>query len=105
MTRPTPEAIATAQAVLNYLSSSSDHSAYAVGHELQRFFQAAVEDRDEQWSEALHEAFGGKWIDPPEMMGRVRDCPAIPEWVGLHVKNAINAAVEAKEAEEDSSIT
>ncbi len=60
MTRPTPEAIVAAEAVLNYLSSSSDHTVYAVAHELQRFVLAAVENRDEQWCEALHEALGGK---------------------------------------------
>ena len=105
MTKPTHEAMVAAEAVLNYLSSSSDHTVYAVAHEVQQFVLAAVENRDEQWSEALHEAFGGKWIDPPQMMGRVRNSPAIPEWVGLHVKNAINAAVEAREAEGDVKIS
>ncbi len=37
-------------------------------------------------------------------MGRTRISPAIPGWVGLHVKNAIDAAVEAKEAEADTDI-
>ena len=63
--------------------------------------RAAVEARDDQWSAALHEAFGGRWIDPPQMMGRIADSPAIPEWVGLHVKNAIERAATPTDGEQE----